>query len=582
MEPQGEQFKQLVKIFFELTEAQDIDRLMEILLDGALSLVNAEHGSIYRLDYRTGQMKIVHSRPKGFIALADKEWEEGIIGLALKSYEVQSISDVKIDHRNEIYVTDWEGMRSEMALPIVRGSISVRVGTEISKEGRKRIGVLNIESKHKNAFNGEQVGFLTHLVQFAAIIIENLESDLKLEQLRRVEQAISDSSKDYEQIIDLVIKSIIDILIFDVVNVSIVNFENNTISSQYLEGMMIEDEKEDFLRRASHLLNSNDIQAHIVRVKKIEVPESGDERFDQQLADDFNHKRLVRVFIPMIDPANELAIGSVECGYKREYREFIYERDVQILEKFVSRATGALTQRGKSSLEVIAHELRNPILGIRNHADRLLRQWKNGLRDDQIEAKLEDIKTDAEILFYHVRQLEVTMGTNIYPGLKIEEVFISNEIIKVFTQLNLEMRGRGFRASGVEYLFDDQTRKISVLTDRARLNQIIYNLLINSIKYAKEDPSEFKIRIKIDNSKLDEYVKVRFQDYGIGIKEEEKDTIFTQGFRGSETKNKAQGAGLGLSICKNLIAKMGGDIVLVSLKQPTEFQITIPYLLKSS
>jgi signal transduction histidine kinase/putative methionine-R-sulfoxide reductase with GAF domain len=582
MEPQGEQFKQLVKIFFELTEAQDIDRLMEILLDGALSLVNAEHGSIYRLDYRTGQMKIVHSRPKGFIALADKEWEEGIIGLALKSYEVQSISDVKIDHRNEIYVTDWEGMRSEMALPIVRGSISVRVGTEISKEGRKRIGVLNIESKHKNAFNGEQVGFLTHLVQFAAIIIENLESDLKLEQLRRVEQAISDSSKDYEQIIDLVIKSIIDILIFDVVNVSIVNFENNTISSQYLEGMMIEDEKEDFLRRASHPLNSNDIQAHIVRVKKIEVPESGDERFDQQLADDFNHKRLVRVFIPMIDPANELAIGSVECGYKREYREFIYERDVQILENFVSRATGALTQRGKSSLEVIAHELRNPILGIRNHADRLLRQWKNGLRDDQIEAKLEDIKTDAEILFYHVRQLEVTMGTNIYPGLKIEEVFISNEIIKVFTQLNLEMRGRGFRASGVEYLFDDQTRKISVLTDRARLNQIIYNLLINSIKYAKEDPSEFKIRIKIDNSKLDEYVKVRFQDYGIGIKEEEKDTIFTQGFRGSETKNKAQGAGLGLSICKNLIAKMGGDIVLVNLKQPTEFQITIPYLLKSS
>ena len=64
MEPQGEQFKRLVNIFFELTEAQDVDRLMEILLDGALSLVNAEHGSIYRLYYRTGQMEIVHSRPK--------------------------------------------------------------------------------------------------------------------------------------------------------------------------------------------------------------------------------------------------------------------------------------------------------------------------------------------------------------------------------------------------------------------------------------------------------------------------------------------------------------------------------------
>jgi signal transduction histidine kinase len=581
MEPQGEQFKRLVKIFFELTEAQDIDRLMEILLDGALSLVNAQHGSIYRLDYRTGKMKIVHSRPIEDKKLVDKEWEEGVIGLALKSYEVQSIPDVTADYWQKIYVTDWKGMRSELALPIIRDNIPVRMKTEVSKEGRKRIGVLNIESENKNAFNDEQVGFLTHLVQFAAIIIENLESDMKLAQLRNIEKEIADSNKDYEQIINLVIKSIIDILIFDIVNVSIVDFENSTISSRYIEGVP-ENKKEDFLKRASHSLNSNDIQAHIVREKRIEVPEYGDVRLDKPLADDFDHEKLVRVFIPMIESANELAIGSVECGYEREYREFIYERDVQILETFVSKATEALEQRKKSSLEVIAHELRNPILGIRNHADRLLRKWKSGLRDDQVNAKLDDIKTDAEILFYQVRQLEVAMGTNTHPELKIEEVFISNEIIKVFTQLNLEMRGRGFRTSGLEYQFDDQTKKVSVLTDRVRLNQIIYNLLINSIKYAEEDSDKFKIRIKIDNNKLDEYVRVRFQDYGVGIKEDEKDEIFKQGFRGSETKIREQGAGVGLSICKDLVTKIGGDIILVNLKQPTEFQIIIPYLLRPS
>jgi signal transduction histidine kinase/putative methionine-R-sulfoxide reductase with GAF domain len=581
MEPQGEQFKRLVKIFFELTEAQDIDRLMEILLDGALSLVNAQHGSIYRLDYRTGQMKIVHSRPKGIPQLADKEWEEGVIGLALKSCEVQSIPDVTTDSWQKIYVTDWEGMGSEIALPIIRDNIPVRIKTEVSKKGKKRIGVLNIESQGKNAFNDEQVGFLTHLVQFAAIIIENLESDMKLAQLRNIEKEIADSSKDYEQIIKLVIKSIIEILIFDIVNVSIVDFENSTISSRFIEGLP-ENKKEDFLQRASHSLDSNDIQAHIVREKKIEVPEYNDDRLDKPLADDFDHKKLVRVFIPMIESANELAIGSVECGYEREYREFIYERDVQILEAFVSKATETLEQRRKSSLEVIAHELRNPILGIRNHADRLLRNWKNGLRTDQIDAKLADIKTDAEILFYQVRQLEVAMGTNTYPGLKIEEVFISNEIIKVFTQLNLEMRGRGFSTSGLEYQFDDQIKKIAVHTDRARLNQIIYNLLINSIKYAEEDVDRFKIRIKIENNKLDEYIRIRFQDYGVGIREEERDEIFKQGFRGSETKTREQGAGVGLSICKDLINKMGGDIILFQLKQPTEFQIIIPYLLRPS
>jgi signal transduction histidine kinase len=542
--------------------------------------VNAEHGSIYRLDYRTGRMKIVHSRPRKFPALADKEWEDGIISLALKSYKTQIIHDIEIDHLRGVYVTDWEGMRSEMALPIIRDNIPARVGAEINQKGRKRIGVLNIESKNKNAFNDEQVSLLTHLVQFAAIIIENLESDIKLTQLRRVEQEISDSSKDYEQIINLVIKSIIEILTFDVVNVSIVDFETNMISSQYLDGLP-EDRKEDFLKRAFHSLDSNDIQSHIVRAKKIEAPEYSDKRFDQQLAAEFNHEGLVRVFIPMIESANGLAIGSVECGYRKEYREFIYERDVQILEAFVSKVTGALKKRGRNSLEVIAHELRNPISGIRNNADLLLRKWKNGLRDYQVDAKLEDIKTDAEILFYQVRQLDVVMGTNTYRKLKSEEVFISNEIIKVFSQLNREMRGRGFSTSGLEYQFDNQTRGIVVFTDRARLNQVIYSLLLNSIKYAEEDVDQFKIRIKIDNSKPDE-LRVRFQDYGIGVREQERDEIFRQGFRGSEAKTREQGAGVGLSICKDLINEMGGDIILVNLKQPTEFQITIPYLPKLS
>jgi signal transduction histidine kinase len=576
MEPQGEQFKRLVKIFFELTEAQDIDRLMEILLDGALSLVNAQHGSIYRLDYRTGQMKVVHSRPSEVPVLANKKWKEGIIGRALESYDVQHIHDITADNWSKIYVTDWEGMGSEIALPIVRDNIPVRIKTEVSKEGRKRIGVLNIESKHKNAFNDEQVGFLTHLVQFAAIIIENLESDMKLAQLRNIEKEIADSNRDYEQIINLVIKSIIDILIFDVVNVSIVDFENNTISSRYIEGVP-ESKKEDFLERASHFLDSNDIQAHIIRSKKIEAPECGDERFDCPLTNDFNHERLVRVFIPMIESANELAIGSIECGYEREYREFIYERDVQILETFVSKATEALRRRRGSSLEVIAHELRNPILGIRNHADRLLRTWKDRLRDDQIDAKLDDIITDAEILFYQVKQLEVAMGINAYSGLRIEEVSIANEITKVFTQLKREMKTRGFVDTGMNYLFDDQTKKITILTDRSRLNQIIYNLLLNSIKYAEEDKDKFKIKIKLEKNRLNE-LRVRFQDYGVGIKEEEKDEIFKPGFRGSETKNMVQGAGVGLSICKDLITKLGGDIIVISLKLPTEFQIIFPYL----
>lgn len=577
------EYRSLLDIIFKMTEAQDINSILGILLDGALELVGAKHGSIFKLDYPTGKIINIHSLPSKISSLQEISWGTGIVGKALKEKRTVIVKDNNLPQWKDVYLKSWQGMRSEIAIPIVVENIPVRVETRIEK-GTKRIGVLSIEHMNLNYFSETHSDLLRNLTRYAAIRIEDIESNMKLTQLREKEREIAEESKDYSQIIELVIDSIIEILQFnDIVNISLVNLEQGTIETKHIKGIPPERQAE-FKKGAIHPLSEVDgrldIQAEIILDKQIKVPNSNDPALDRKLADDFEHEKLVRVFIPMIEATNDLAIGTVECGYQKEYREYIYERDVQILESFVNHAVQALEKRKKDWLEIVTHELRNPMIGIRNHADILSRHWRDweDLRPDLVNAKLDDISTDCAILFYQVSQLEFLLGTNTSPNLKIQEVSVRNEITKVFKQLKPQLRSRGFSNDGIDTQFDDRAKKVKIYTDRARLNQIIYNLLINSIKYAEEEPSKFKIEIKADICLQveKEHLRIRFQDYGVGINDDEIKKVFQLGYRGREIKHKEQGSGIGLSISKELASKIGVDLLLTKTKQPTEFQLMIP------
>jgi signal transduction histidine kinase/GAF domain-containing protein len=574
MNPKRSKYRSLLDIIFKMTEAQDIDKILKILLDGALELVGAKHGSIFKLDYPTGKIVNTHSFPSQISKLQEIPWGEGIVGKALKDKKIVLVKDNNLPQWKDRYLKSWEKMRSEIAIPIVLENIPVRIETRI-ETGTKRIGVLSIEHIKINYFSEADGILLKNLTRYAAIRIEDVESNFKLTQLRTKEREIAEENKDYKQIIDLVTDSIIEILQFnDIVHISLVNLEQRTIESKYVKGISSLEREENFKKRAIHPLDSDDIQADIIRNRKIEVPRANDERLDRQLADDFNHDKLVRVFIPMIEVANDQAIGTVECGYQKEYREYIYERDVQILESFVNHAVQALEKRKKDLLEIITHELRNPILGIRNHADILSRRWQD-LRPDVVTAKLDDIVTDTELLFYQVRQLEVMMGNRKASRITIQSVSIYNEIIKVIKQLKPLLRDRNFSYDNISYRFVDSTQYLKIKTDRVRLNQVFYNLLMNSIKYAGKDPSKFRIDIKIEKLPSENYCRIVFQDYGIGVEETETKLIFQYGFRSSQARRSEQGSGMGLSISKDLIAKLGGELMLNQCYQPTEFEVII-------
>ena len=94
-----------------------------------------------------------------------------------------------------------------------------------------------------------------------------------------------------------------------------------------------------------------------------------------------------------------------------------------------------------------------------------------------------------------------------------------------------------------------------VWADPERLGQILRNLVNNAIKFSPPDTS---IELSIDLS--DESVLLAVRDYGPGIPDDECETVFDKFVQAKATATGAGGTGLGLTICRQLMALHQGTI----------------------
>jgi len=114
----------------------------------------------------------------------------------------------------------------------------------------------------------------------------------------------------------------------------------------------------------------------------------------------------------------------------------------------------------------------------------------------------------------------------------------------------------------------ENNNQIEMVCDEGRIGQVVRNLLSNAIKFT---PPQKNITIFIENGNLPAGKRqtdastipallVRITDQGIGIPENELDSIFDKFIQSSKTKTGAGGTGLGLAICKDIINAHNGKI----------------------
>jgi signal transduction histidine kinase len=118
---------------------------------------------------------------------------------------------------------------------------------------------------------------------------------------------------------------------------------------------------------------------------------------------------------------------------------------------------------------------------------------------------------------------------------------------------------------------DFPSEHMPVFTDTDRLLQVFINLVSNARKYCDAELPKLRIEVK----KRGRRVQIDFIDNGSGIPKKAQALIFEKFARLTDT-SRAGGAGLGLAICREIMANLGGTIDYLPGQGGAAFRVTLP------
>jgi PAS domain S-box-containing protein len=240
-------------------------------------------------------------------------------------------------------------------------------------------------------------------------------------------------------------------------------------------------------------------------------------------------------------------------------------------EKEVARVAAVEASHMKDEfLAAMSHEIRTPLGGMTGFAQTLKRLSDRGrLSPDQFESIIENIVSSGRHLTNLVEDImDITRIEAGHIEVNPEEVNLGQVLDSLASSFAEQARQKQMSVD-----FTSNPDLPSVRADGKRLNQILYNLIGNAIKYTEE--GSVRVWAEIDSDRPD-MVRVSVVDTGPGIDEKDQSKIFDR-FTRLSGADKVTGAGLGLAITSRLVQLMGGRIWVESrLGRGAAFRFTLP------
>lgn len=193
----------------------------------------------------------------------------------------------------------------------------------------------------------------------------------------------------------------------------------------------------------------------------------------------------------------------------------------------------------------VSHELKTPLFTVQGYLSTLL---DGAMNDKTIRKKyLERAEKGVERLIYIVQDLDMISKLEIGDlNLEIAEFDIVKLIQNVFDLLEMKASKKD-----ILLMFDRKyNRPIMVFGDKEKIQQVVVNLIVNSIKYGKIKGST---EVSIEDL-TDKKVIIRITDNGEGIEKRNIPRLFERFYRVDKSGARTEGgSGLGLSIVKHII-----------------------------
>lgn len=217
-----------------------------------------------------------------------------------------------------------------------------------------------------------------------------------------------------------------------------------------------------------------------------------------------------------------------------------------------------------SFLANISHEIRTPLNAIVGFSS-LQVSAERGISEEKQEY-INIIENNNTLLLQLISDVldlsKIEAGT-------MEFDYAPVDVHGLFIELEDTFRLRN-KKSGICICYHRRTTECVVKADRNRLVQVMMNLMNNAVKFTGEGSIEFGFDVREDG-----FLHFYVTDTGCGIPEERLEEIFGNFVK---LNSFVQGTGLGLTICRAIVERMGGKIGAVSrLGHGSTFWFTLPY-----
>ena len=288
-------------------------------------------------------------------------------------------------------------------------------------------------------------------------------------------------------------------------------------------------------------------------------------------------------------------IGVINAVTTERARAFL-PREIEFLKSFGRQAALAienarLHQKSRANIDqlnelsklksqflsLVSHDLRGPLTGIRGFCEVLKQANPGSLTVSQLEV-LEQVSRQVDHQERMVDDLldlaRMEKGKlSIHPATTPLAILLKEEVDKS----QMEARERKISLS---LTIDVPPSQATMLVDGGRIRQVIWNLIHNALKFTSEE-GQVMVRAAI----LDQNVLIEVEDTGVGLARETQERVFDKFFQVSPGgSTSSQGLGLGLAICKEIVAAHQGEIRAHSpgLGLGTTISFTLPLLIASA
>ncbi|MCA9980135.1 MAG: GAF domain-containing protein [Anaerolineales bacterium] len=570
----AQQLETLNDVIRFINSEQDVDRLLNLILEKAIELLNVEAGSLMLRNQDTGELEfvVVHGPTSKELVGTRLPLGKGVAGKVAQTGKPIRVNNVADDSYWFSGVDDDTQFhtRSILTVPLVRQQIV--------------IGVLQVINRRNGApFVKTDEILLTAFAGEAAVTLENArllqQTDAELQERVRELSLLQSLDRDLNRTLDIQQSLTLTLnwmmRLFDATAGSIVVFnEDGSVLSHRNQGY------DNPNLPQAYDYTQNNFPGIIGQVLQTGKPHLAEDvtAVEGYLPSALNTQ--TQMTIPIINERRLLGAATIERNTAHAYDEKDLDAAVRFIEHITVAITNALlyaevkvANEAKSEfVSLVSHELKTPLTAIRGYTDLMLTGLTGAVNEQQQEY-MGTIVSNVNRMMTLIQDLtDISRIETSQLTVRLQPIPFANVVSETVAGIQSMAKNKN-----IDIDLHMPSDIPLVLGDHNRLVQVMTNLVGNACKYS---PPDTKVDVMVrcgQNDKGQAVVWCEVRDHGYGIAPEDQQKLFSKFFRSADPNiRQSSGTGLGLFITKGLIELHGGELQFESeLNKGTSFTFSV-------